>query len=416
MQFDRELLGRVGSAAQHFPVVLLTGARQTGKTTLLRDAFPAHHYTSLDLPSDAALAENSPALFFAAHPPPVLIDEVQYAPGLFRHVKAQVDERRHDVGRFVLTGSQKFPLMKEVSDSLAGRCAWFELEGLSVHELAAGGVEAAALPGLSELLLRGQLPELWRDREIDSGDFWRSYLATYIERDVRQILNVGSLREFERFIRLAASCNGQLLNKTELARGIGVTSKTIDQWLSVLQASNQIELLEPYFANIGKRIVKSPKLYFCDTGLLCFLLGVDSAALTRSPWLGSIWEGFVYSELRKFRAAHAPEQSIWFYRDQQGREVDFLIQGGGGLTLIECKWTELPRAEDGRKLGEVAALFGAMKPVAPAVRCVIAARPASNYPLPDGTSVVRGGEIAAALRQGIVASALPPSSREQQSS
>jgi predicted AAA+ superfamily ATPase len=397
MQFERDLLGRLEGAARHFPVILLTGARQTGKTTLLRRTFSSHHYTSLDLPSDAALAEGSPATFFAEHPTPVLIDEVQYAPGLFRHIKAQVDERRHEFGRFVLTGSQKFPLMKEVSDSLAGRCAWFELEGLSANELARGGLDVASPASLSELLLRGQLPALWRDPQLGRADFWRSYLATYVERDVRQILNVGSLREFERFIRLAASYNGQLVNKADLARGIGVTAKTIDQWLSVLQASNQVELLEPYFANIGKRIVKSPKLYFCDTGLLCFLLGVDAGTMGTSPWLGAIWEAFVYAELRKFKAAHAPEQSIWFYRDQQGREVDFLVQGGAGLTAIECKWTELPGLDDARALGDVAALLAQAKPTPLPVRRVIAARPASSYPLADGTTVVHGSAIAAAL-------------------
>jgi len=199
-------------------------------------------------------------------------------------------------------------LMKEVSDSLAGRCAWFELEGLAARELSLGGVDVLDHDVLSNVLLRGQLPELWRDRDLPSSDFWRSYLATYIERDVRQILNVSSLRDFERFVRLCAAYNGQLLNKTDLARGVGVSSKTIDQWLSVLQASNQVALLEPHYANVGKRIVKSPKLYFNDTGLLCFLLGLDAGALARSTALGSVWEAFVYAELRKECAANDAEQ------------------------------------------------------------------------------------------------------------
>jgi uncharacterized protein len=393
VRFYRTLSQRIRAAAAHFPVVILTGARQTGKTTLLREAFDSHSYTSLDLPSDAALAEGAPESFFRSHQPPVVVDEVQYAPGLFRHIKVMVDQRRHEAGLFVLTGSQKFPLMKEVSDSLAGRSAWFELEGLSARELALGGVDIVDQDVLSSFLLRGQLPELWRDRELPRSDFWRAYLATYIERDVRQILNVSSLRDFERFVRLCAAYNGQLLNKVELARGVGVSSKTIDQWLSVLQASNQVALLEPHYANVGKRIVKSPKLYFNDTGLLCFLLGLDAGALARTHVLGSIWETFVYAELRKECAANAPERSIWFYRDQQGREVDFLVQGGGAILCMECKWTELPVPNDGKWLRDVAGLLSHASGEGTRIERWIVARPRASSPMPDGTKVVHGASL-----------------------
>lgn len=397
MHFERDLSARLTALASHFPVVILTGARQTGKTTLLSRLFPDHAYASLDLPSDAALAEESPDSFFAAHPPPVVIDEVQYAPNLFRHVKARVDARRRANGQFVLTGSQKFSLMKEVSDSLAGRCAWTELEGLSASELSSGGVDARRHDTLLRILARGQLPELWRDPDMPRADFHRAYLATYIERDVRQILNVSSLRDFERFVRLCAAQNAQLLNKTEIARGVGVTSKTIDQWLSVLQASNQIALAEPYFGNVGKRIVKSPKLYFNDTGLLCFLLGLDENTLEASPLLGAIWEAFVYAELRKACAAHAPDHEIFFYRDQQGREVDFIVHGAGALACIECKWTELPRPDHARTLNDVASLLSGARPKPRTVRRIIAARPRTNYPLPDGTRVAHGASLASEI-------------------
>lgn len=392
MLFNRELSGRVRALAEHFPVLILTGARQTGKTTLLRGTFPEHHYVSLDLPSDAALAEQSPETFFGNHAPPLLIDEVQYAPGLFRHLKVQVDAGRHRHGRFVLTGSQKFPLMKEVSDSLAGRCVWLELEGLSADELGSG--EMPVREQVMRVLARGQLPELWRNPELPRADFHRTYLATYIERDVRQLLNVTSLRDFERFIRLCATYNGQLLNKTEIARGVGVSSKTIDQWLSVLHASNQIALLEPYFANLGKRVVKSPKLYFCDTGLLCFLLGLDENSLPHSPMLGAAWEAFVYAELRKACAARGPDYQLWFYRDQQGREVDFILQGAGSFTCIECKWAELPGPDDTRWLREVALLLERAHPAPRHVRRIVAARPRSSFPLAEGTWVVHGAELA----------------------
>jgi hypothetical protein len=392
MYFQREIGARLREAAAHFPVVMLTGGRQTGKTTLLRHAFPAHRYVSLDLPSEAATAEGSPDALLQRYPPPLVIDEVQYAPGLFRHLKADVDAHRHHPGRFVLTGSQKFTLMKEVSDSLAGRCAWFELEGLSGHELAAGGVDVAG--DLLRVLVRGQFPELWRDESLARSDFYRAFLASYIERDVRQLLNVSSLRDFERFVRLCAAYNGQLLNKTELARGIGVSSKTIDQWLGVLHASNQVALLEPYFANVGKRIVKSPKLYFSDTGLLCFLLGIDEATLPDSALLGPIWEAFVFAELRKALVARAPDHSLWFYRDHQGREVDFIVQGDGGFTCIECKWVELPDTSDGRWLRDVAALLESAHPRPRRVDRVVAARPRVSYPLADGARAIHGARIA----------------------
>jgi predicted AAA+ superfamily ATPase len=401
MHFQREIRSRLERLADHFPVIILTGARQTGKTTLLRETFAGHRYVSLDLPSDAATAEREPQQFFSQYAPPVLVDEVQYAPELFRHIKILVDADRHAQGRFVLTGAQKFPLMKHVSDSLAGRCAWLELEGLSAHELMHGTVTVREQ--LLRVLVRGQFPELWRDPALPHADYYRAFLATYIERDVRQLLNVSSLRDFERFIRLCATYNGQLLNKTELARGVGVSSKTIDQWLSVLHASNQIALLEPYFANLGKRVVKSPKLYFCDTGLLCFLLGLNESVLGQSPLVGPVWEAFVYAELRKACAARAPEHQLWFYRDQQGREVDFIVQGEGGFVCIECKWTELPAHEDARWLHEVARLLGNARPAPLFTRRVIAARPATAFPLADGTQVVHGAEL------GGLFAASPPS-------
>lgn len=393
MWVTRRLMTRLVEAAAHFPVVLLTGGRQTGKTSLARRAFAGHGYVSLDLPSDAALAESSPEEFFGRHGPPLLIDEVQYAPALFRHLKVRVDQRRHRGGQFVLTGSQQFPLMREVSESLAGRVAIFELEGLSAYELRASAVMDPHRD-LLELLLRGQFPELWRDPELAHAMFHRAFLTTYIERDVRQIMNVTSLRDFERFLRLCAARNGQLVNKTDLGRDVGITAKTVDQWLGVLQASNQIALLEPWFGNVGKRLIKSPKLYFRDTGLLCFLLGLDHPSLAQSPLLGGVWEAFVYAELRKALAAHAPEWSVWFYRDQQGREVDFVLQGGGRLVCIECKWSELPDHRSGRSLREIANTLEQAVPRPLEVARVMAARPTSSYPLADGTQVIHGADIA----------------------
>ena len=260
--YPRHCAERLARLAAGFPAVVVTGARQAGKTTLLRRAFPEHHYVSLDLPSVADQAERNPDLFLRNHPPPVLVDEVQYAPGLFRHLKAAIDVRRHEMGRFVLTGSQHFTLMKGVSESLAGRCGLLELENLALAEI--GGVTEVPSDahGLAALMSRGQFPELWRLRELSERDYFSSYLATYLERDVRQILRVGSLRDFERFLRVLAARPAAMLNRSDVARDVGITGKTVGEWLSVLETSGQIALLEPWYANFGKRLVKTPKVYF----------------------------------------------------------------------------------------------------------------------------------------------------------
>jgi uncharacterized protein len=354
MEFARQNSPSVILATQQFPAFVLTGARQTGKTTLLRATFPRHHYVTLDLPSAADSAEREPEQFMRSHPAPVLIDEVQYAPKLFRHLKIVIDESRHQVGAIILTGSQKFVLMKAVSDSLAGRSALLELETLSFEEIAQHNPYPERVGELMHALVRGGYPDLWRDPNIDANLFYRAYLATYLERDVRQILNVGNLRDFERFIRACAARSGQLLDKASLARDVGVSASAIGDWLSVLEASNQIFLLEPYFENIGKRLVKSPKLYFGDTGMLCYLLGQDERSLPTSAYLGMIWETAIYAQIRKQIAEQHGRTTVWFYRDAQQQEVDFLLVDGNARHLIEAKWTENPDARDMRTLGVVA--------------------------------------------------------------
>lgn len=384
---------RVADAARFFPVVVVTGARQVGKTSLLRRAFPEHAYVSLEVPSVAELAEHDSAAFFARYPAPLLIDEVQYAPGVLRALKTVVDGDRHAMGRYILTGSQKFELMRGVSESLAGRCAVLELEGLGAAELASGGIETAA--ALDDLMTRGGMPELWRQRELPVGLFFSSYLATYLERDVRQLVNVGSLRDFERFMRACAARSGQLLNRSDLARDVGVSHTTAGEWLSVLVASNQLRLLEPWFDNVGERLVKSPKLYLCDTGLLCFLLGIAPGELVQSPYRGAVFETWVFAELRKLLARDDTSRRLFFYRDQGQREVDFIVEGGGRFTLIEAKLTERPSARDARHLRDVTRIMEARRPHPPhSVQRVIAARPPVDYPLsPDGPAVIHAARI-----------------------
>lgn len=348
---------RLRRLAAAFPVLILTGARQTGKTALLKRLFPDHHYVSLDLQLLAEQAEEAPASFLQDHPAPLVIDEVQYAPGLFRHLKVAVDGARSRRGQFILTGSQKFPLMRGVSDSLAGRCAVVELRGLCVEEMRhAGWRQEPAATG--EILVRGSFPELWADRTVPTREFYQSYVSTYLERDLRQIVNVGSLRDFERFLRACAVRAGQLLNKSGIARDVGISQTTVGQWLSALEAGNQVTLLEPFFANVGKRLVKSPKLYFNDTGLLCFLLGIGADDLGRSPLTGPIWENFVCAELRIRLQLTRPDWSLWFYRDQQNREADFLIQGPyERIRLLDAKWAETARGGAFAALDAVAAVL-----------------------------------------------------------
>ena len=361
--YPRDIADPVRRLARQFPAVVVTGARQTGKTTLLTRLFPDYRYVSLDVPAEAQLAEEDPQTFLARHPPPLLVDEVQYAPGLFRHLKVAIDRNREANGQFILTGSQKLNLMRGISDSLAGRCGVLELEALAIHELGDVFAHREAAEGVAEVLVRGFMPQLWKDLTLRPADFFRSYQATYLERDVRQILNVSSLRDFDRFMRAAAVRSGQLLNKTELGKEVGVSAKTINEWLSVLLATNQITLLEPYFANIGKRLTKTPKLYLNDVGLLCFLLGLNRTVLTESYLIGAIWETFLCGELRKHLRIEAPEATLWFYRDQS-REVDFVIDKDGQLTLAESKWKEIPAARDfGRALAAHALLPRARSPV-----------------------------------------------------
>jgi hypothetical protein len=364
----------------------VTGGRQTGKTTLIKRLFPDHRFVSLDLPSRAEQAENSPGAFLAEFPAPVVVDEIQYAPGLFRHIKAQVDTERHQMGRFILTGSQKFPLMREVADSLAGRAALVELENLSSAELG-----LTPQQNWSDILARGFFPELWRQPELSTPEFYASYVATYLERDVRQILNVHSLRDFERFLRSCAVRSGQLLNLSDLARDVGIKPQTARDWLSVLEASNQVSLLEPYFENVGKRIVKSPKLYLNDPGMLCFLMGLDARALLASPLVGAIWETFVYAEFRKRAAAAPSSATLWYYRDAQGREIDFLETREGRIHLFEIKWTESADARWTAILRDTASVLSRSRVYTPGQTYLMCGTQSSF--IQDGTQVVHPAEF-----------------------
>jgi len=356
------------------PVVVLTGARQTGKTSLLRRLFPDHAFVSLDLPSEAEQAEKEPEAFLRRQSGPAIFDEAQYAPALFRHLKVAVDANRSRRGQFLLTGSQKFGLMRGVTESLAGRAALLELETLSLAEIA-----AAQPASLEAVAFRGGFPELQANPEIDAPAFYASYVATYLERDVRSLAAVGSLRDFERFLRACALRSGNLLNKAELARDVGIAPSTANQWLSVLQASGIVVLLEPWFSNRTKSIIKSPKLYLADTGLLCALLNVRSLpVMMESPLIGAIWETFVFQQLRN-NERHGEGGGLYFWRDRT-REVDFVIDRGGRIELVEAKFTELPAASDATNLYFVRDVVGGRR----VEKMTVACRTPNPYPLGDG--------------------------------
>jgi len=376
MWITRAVEPRLQHSARTRPVIVLTGARQTGKTSTFRHLFPGYSFVSLDLPSEAEQAEKEPRSFLDRHPPPVIIDEVQYAPALFRHLKAEVDAHRTRNGQFLLTGSQKFTLMKNVSESLAGRADIVELETLSFAEI------RAALPEtrVEAAVVRGGFPELYANQDIDSVAFYNSYLATYLERDVRALANVGNLRDFERFVRACALRSANLLNKADLARDIGIAPSTANHWLSTLEASGQIVLLEPWFSNRTKSIVKSPKLYFADTGLLCALLNIRSEeALRQSPAAGAIWETFVFAQLRDRERRAGRAHSLFFWRDRT-REVDFVADIGGRLELLEAKWTELPDIGDTANLDFVQKVVGSSGIIGGA----IVARTPNSFPFANG--------------------------------
>jgi predicted AAA+ superfamily ATPase len=385
MWFARQIEERLRRSARTRPVVALTGARQTGKTSTLRRLFPEHDFVSLDLPSEAEMADHEPDAFLARHPEPVIIDEIQYAPALFRHLKVAVDARRKQNGRFLITGSQRFALMDGVSESLAGRVDIIELETLSWAEI----VSVLPQTDLVPAILRGGFPELWANPDIDAPAFYNSYLATYLERDVRSLTQVGSLRDFERFLRACALRSANLLNKADLARDVGISPSTANQWLSMLEASGQVILLEPWFSNHTKSIVKSPKLYLADSGLLCALLNIRTEeALRQSPAVGAIWETFVFAQLRQRERQAGRIRSIHFWRDRS-REVDFAVDVGGRLELFEAKWTELPDASDTVNLDFVVRALGKTRIAGGGIIC----RAPNSFPLGETFRVLPVGAV-----------------------
>ena len=312
--------------ASSYPAVTILGPRQAGKSTLVKAMFPSYSYANLEFTEVRELAESDTTAFFSMYPPPVIIDEVQVVPGILSHVQALVDENRKANGRFILTGSHQSALSSAVSQSLAGRTAIVDLMPLSLHELPRSDLRQSA----DSLMVRGFMPEIVAEGK-NPDDFYRFYYRTYVERDISAFVNLRNKSRFEKFMTLLAGRVGQLLNLSSLSAEVGVSSTTLEEWLSVLEASYICYRLHPWFVNVSKRLVKTPKLYFHETGLVCHLLGIRSAEqLSRDPLRGNIYENMVVGERFKQIANEGRSPELYFLRTAKGFEIDLLEKGDDG--------------------------------------------------------------------------------------
>ena len=310
---------------------------------------------SLDLPS---LAQENGEEFLRRHPSPLIVDEVQYAPGLLRFLKIQIDRKRNVFGQYILTGSQKFSLMQGVSETLAGRTSLVECHSLSLNEVARHEKTPPNPENILRWMILGGYPEIHAQGLVPER-FYGDYLATYLERDVRNILRVKNLSSFHAFLRLLALRSGQVLNVNSLSRELGISAGSLKNWLSVLEASNIIYLLRPFFRNYGKRLLKSPKIYFLDTGLLCFLVGIHKeTSLKESPLLGAFFETLVLGQFIKNFASLSRPLDIYYFRDNHGLEVDLILPEGEALHLYECKWHLPPKEGLPRNIAKFQQLVG----------------------------------------------------------
>lgn len=330
--FKRILESHLKQLAKKFPIVTLLGPRQSGKTTLVKAAFPDKPYVNMEDAENRALAAFDPKSFIQNYSDGAIFDEIQRSPQLLSYIQVIVDASTLK-GMFILTGSHQAALHSAVSQSLAGRTAILKLLPLSLQEMRQAGLEDP----LEEILLKGGYPRIYKD-DLPVSSAYSSYFQTYVERDVRQILQVKDIIQFERFIKLTASRVGQLVNYASLASDVGVSAVTIKEWIAVLEATYILHRLEPYFENFGKRVIKSPKLYFTDTGLVCYLLGIESVEqLIEDPLFGNIFENWVIIEIIKSRLNRALDPHLYFFRDVSGKEVDLLFQQGSRLIPIEIK-------------------------------------------------------------------------------
>jgi len=365
--YKRTINKSIINASKSFPVLLVTGPRQVGKTTVLEMCAEEIHnsdrkYVTLDDFEQRHLAQTDPALFLQFHQTPLIIDEIQYAPQLFNYIKIAVDKAKKN-GLYWLTGSQKFQLMKGVTESLAGRVAIIELQGFAIAEIENRAdkllpflptnkwltetknrkPKTVVVKDLYQRILQGCYPRVINEPSISTDLFYNSYLQTYIQRDVRELAQVADEKKFRDFIQATAARTSQLLNYSNLARAVDVDQKTIKSWLSILETSGLVYLLQPYYNNLSKRLIKTPKLYFLDTGLCCYLTKWSSSkALEAGALSGEILETYIISELLKSYWYNGMQSHFYFYRDKDQKEIDLLIEQNNKLYPIEIKKSASP--------------------------------------------------------------------------
>jgi hypothetical protein len=315
-----------------YPVVTVTGPRQSGKTTLCRALFPDKPYVNLEAPDDRRFALDDPRGFLAAYPNGAVLDEIQRAPELLSYIQPMIDERQ-ETGQYILTGSQQFEVMEGVSQSLAGRTALVKLLPFSIPELLPDRLPAS----LDKMIFTGFYPRIY-DRGLDPSEVMSYYFETYVERDIRRLVAVRDLSQFEKFVRLCAGRVGQLLNLQSLAADVGISHTTARSWLTLLEASYLVFVLHPWFTSSSKRLVKTPKLYFYDVGMAAWLLGIENEGqVSRDPLRGSLFENLVVIEALKHRCNKGLRSNLYFYRDSKGNEVDLLLEFGTGVFPVEIK-------------------------------------------------------------------------------
>ena len=378
MYIERHIDKVISKALKGFPAILLTGPRQVGKSTLLKKKYSSIPYVLLDnIVTLTALKQDSLG-FLQLQGTPVILDEIQRAPESFLSIKYMIDSDRH-VGMYVLTGSQKYDLMKNVSESLAGRIDIFSMLGLSNRELSGEEFYEPFIPTLSYLkgrnskaffslpelwkrIHKGSMPEMYANEYIEWESFYASYVSTYIDRDVRQLAQVGDAVAFTQFMTALAARTGELLNMSSLARDVGVDDKTCKRWLSILQASGIIYLLQPFSLNVNKRVIKTPKVYFTDTGLVCYLCRwLTPETLTNGAMAGNIFETFIVDEILMSYYNAGKEPNMYFFRNTDGQEVDLLFYSDGTLYPIEIKKTASPNLLDIRNFKTLHTFFPSLE-------------------------------------------------------